>query len=327
MRRLHRSHQIHQLLSAQESVTSHELMERLGISLATLKRDLTYMKNRLHASIIFDRKLNGYRYVGAKMLRAKPNPLPPVWYSAEEIRALLTMQHLLATHHPGGLLEPHIQPLLSRLRGLLGAADGSATEIQKRIHIEFASPCENHFDHFPIIGLALLRRKRLIVRYHARRTEDVIEHEVSPQRLVQHRGHWYLFAWSHLCHDLRAFSMEAIETAELLDTKTKDIDDLKLDRILQTGQGIFSGDNITWATLLFSPEQALRVASERWHPLQVGQIQENGSYLLRVPYTDDQELMMDIFKYGADCKALEPPALVDKVKKEIELMLHRIPKK
>jgi predicted DNA-binding transcriptional regulator YafY len=44
------------------------------------------------------------------------------------------------------------------------------------------------------------------------------------------------------------------------------------------------------------------------------------SYLLRVPYTDDRELIMDILKYGADCQVLEPSSLVDKVLAQIEQM-------
>lgn len=55
------------------------------------------------------------------------------------------------------------------------------------------------------------------------------------------------------------------------------------------------------------------MATERRHPLQTGQIREDGSYLLRVPYTDDRELIMDILKYGADCPVLEHPALARKV--------------
>lgn len=37
-------------------------MEKLGVSWATLKRDLAYLKDRLHAPIIFDRELGGYRF-------------------------------------------------------------------------------------------------------------------------------------------------------------------------------------------------------------------------------------------------------------------------
>ena len=317
---LERIYQIDQILGAQRIVTSAALMERLGVSLATLKRDLTYMKDRLHAPIRFDRTLNGYRYDDDQKRIGPQYDLPGLWFSAEEIHALLTMQHLLANLDSGGLLGPHIQPLLSRLSGLLGAGDGSAEEIQKRIHIETVGAREFQLDHFQIIGSALIRRKRLIVRYRARGTDEVTEREVSPQRLVHYRDNWYLDAFCHLRHDLRAFSIDAIQAAQLLDAKAKDIDDQQMDKIMHSGYGIFSGDHVTWASLLFTPERARWVANERWHPLQTGQLREDGSYLLRVPYTDDRELIMDILKYGADCEVLEPASLIDKVKRQISQM-------
>ena len=120
--------------------------------------------------------------------------------------------------------------------------------------------------------------------------------------------------------DLRAFSIDAIQAAQLLDTKAKDIDDQQMNKIMHSGYGIFSGDHVTWATLQFTPERARWVATERWHPLQTGQLRGDGSYLLRVPYTDDRELIMDILKYGADCQVLEPASLVDKVLAQLEQM-------
>jgi predicted DNA-binding transcriptional regulator YafY len=202
----------------------------------------------------------------------------------------------------------------------LGTGDGSAEEIQKRIHIETVGAREFQLDHFQIIGSALIRRKRLIIRYHARGTDEVTEREVSPQRLVHYRDNWYLDAWCHMRHDLRAFAVDAIKLAQLLDLKAKDIDDQRMNDMVKSGYGIFSGDQVTWAELLFTPERARWVAAERWHPLQVGHTQEDGSYLLRVPYTDDRELIMDILKYGADCQVLEPSSLVDKVLAQIEQM-------
>ena len=54
--------QIDQILGARHSVTRKELQERLGVSWATLKRDIAYMRDRLNAPLIFDRNLGGYRF-------------------------------------------------------------------------------------------------------------------------------------------------------------------------------------------------------------------------------------------------------------------------
>ena len=112
-----RIYQIDQILSGRKFITRKELQERLGVSWATLKRDLAFMKDQLYAPIIFDRDLNGYRFDRETKQIGPQYELPGLWFSAEEIHALLTMQHLLASLDRGGLLGPHIQPLLSRLTG------------------------------------------------------------------------------------------------------------------------------------------------------------------------------------------------------------------
>jgi len=73
--------------------------------------------------------------------------------------------------------------------------------------------------------------------------------------------------------------------------------------------GIFSGENIRWATLRFTSDRAKWVASEKWHPNQKSRFLPNGSYELRIPFTIEHELVMDIMKYGQDVIVMEPEDL------------------
>ncbi|HRC58073.1 MAG TPA: WYL domain-containing protein, partial [Kofleriaceae bacterium] len=66
-----------------------------------------------------------------------------------------------------------------------------------------------------------------------------------------------------------------------------------------------------------TPERARWVAAERWHPKQEGRLLDGGDYELRVPYTDDRELIMDILKYGGDCTVIEPAGLKARVAEEL----------
>ncbi|WP_232415669.1 helix-turn-helix transcriptional regulator [Methyloversatilis universalis] len=308
---------IDQLLAGRKAVPRAELQEKLGVSWATLKRDLAYMKDRLHAPIVFDRDLGGYRFEKEGQRIGPQYELPGLWFSAEEIHALLTMQHLLANLDTGGLLGPHIQPLLARLSGLLGSADNPAEEVKKRIRIETVGARRFHLSHFQAVGSALLRRKRMFIRYHARGTDQETEREISPQRLIYYRDNWYLDAWCHLREDLRAFSLDAVRAADILEKKAKEVSEKRLDQVLGSGYGIFSGDNVTWATLRFTPERSRWVAAEKWHPDQVGRVLEDGCYELKVPYTDDRELMMDIMKFGEDCTVTAPDSLRQAVAKKL----------
>jgi predicted DNA-binding transcriptional regulator YafY len=314
-----RFYQIDQLLNDRRSVSFKELQDRLEVSPATLKRDLAYMRDRLNAPIVFDKELGGYRF--EKQAIGTQYELPGLWFSAEEIHALLTMQHLLAGLDTGGLLGPHIKPLLSRLVALLGTADNSVEQVKNRIKVETVGARRFHLDHFQAIGSALLRRKRLVVDYHARGTDQVTRREISPQRIIYYRDNWYLDGWCHLRNSLRSFSVDAIKRAEILEKKAEDISERKLNDVLGSGYGIFSGKEVEWAVLQFSPEKARWVASEKWHSQQKSKFLSDGTYELRVPYSDPRELIMDILRHGSEVKVISPDELKAAVISEAEKLI------
>lgn len=320
MDRTERLYKIDLLLNEQPGISFDSLLERLEVSRATLKRDLAYMKERLNAPIVHDRFLGGYRFDRETKHVGDQYELPGLWFSAEEIHALLTMQHLLSNLDTGGLLGPHIKPLLSRLTALLGAAENPAEEIKKRIFVQNVGTREFHLDQFQAVGSATLRRKRLMIDYFAKGKGEDTQREISPQRLVYYRNNWYLDAWCHLRDDVRAFALDSIRRAETLEKRAKDVTQRALNDALGSGYGIFSGKDIKWATLRFTPERARWVSHERWHPEQQGKVLEDGSYELKIPYTKDPELLMDILKFGADCRVVGPKELKDRAATEIRRM-------
>jgi len=99
-----------------------------------------------------------------------------------------------------------------------------------------------------------------------------------------------------------------------------EVSDAKLDAIFGPSYGIFSGGRIRWARLRFSPERTPWVKDEQWHPKQEGQLKPDGSYLLRIPYTDHRELIMDILKHGAHCEVSGPAGLRKLVAEEVGKM-------
>lgn len=323
MDRTERFYKIDQIINERTLVPFKELQDELEVSRATLKRDLEYMRNRLNAPIVWDRDLGGYRFDKVSPQIGGQYELPGLWFNSSEVHALLTMQHLLANVDPGGILTPHIQPLMSRLNALLGAADNTAEEIRKRILIVGQGKRHMKIEHFERVGSALLRRKRMTITYFARGKGETTEREVSPQRLVHYRENWYLDAWCHLRDELRNFSVDSISRVEVLEKKAKDVSRASMDEVLGPGYGIFSGKELQWAKLRFTPERARWVAQEYWHPKQRGVMEADGSYVLEVPYADDPELVMDILKFGADVEVLGPTNLKRRVKMEIGKMADR----
>ncbi len=293
-------------------ITSFSLMqERTGASRATLYRDIRFMRDRLRMPIVFDPVRDGYHLEECKSSSKMPTQteLPGLWFNETEIHALLTMQQLISGLDRGGLLDRHLKPLMARLKELLGSADHTAGEVQKRVKVLGAQSRHFPAPHFAAVGSALLRRQRLLIRYRARYNDEPSEREISPQRLVHYRDNWYLDAWCHLREGLRCFSVDAIEQTEILPRQAKNISTKELDEILGSGYGIFSGREVQWAKLRFGPERARWVRAECWHPEQKSRTGPDGSFFLEIPYAQPQELVMDILRHGADVEVIAPESL------------------
>ena len=308
--RTERFYKIDQLLQSRRPgvVPIATFLEELDISLATFKRDLEYMRDRLFAPIVWDREQNGYRFEAKEEDKGHPYQLPGLWFNPAEAQALLTMEHLIEGLEPS-LLGPHLEPLKVRLRALLSAGDHSAEQVRKRIRVSPFGARRHEPKHFSLIASAVLGRNRLAVTYFNRTRNEETHREISPQRLVYYRANWYLDAWCHLRNDIRSFGLDAIRSAEMVAGKVKEVPDAELDEVLASGYGIFSGKKVQWATLRFTPERARYVALEEWHPKQRARWEKDGSYVLEVPYSAEGELVMDILKFGPEMEVIEPASL------------------
>jgi predicted DNA-binding transcriptional regulator YafY len=310
MDRTERFYKIDQLLKGGKSVSFARLSEIVGVSRATLKRDLVYMRDRLNAPIEYVRSSNGYRFGKP---RAGPRyELPGLWFNAAEIYALLTTLQLLENLQPGEL-GAHAGSLVERLHAILGSGDHTWQEVERRIRIFQPERRTGDTAWFSVIAAALLKRSRLFVRHYNRNEDRVTEREVSPQRLVHYRDNWYLDAYCHLREDLRSFAVDAIQNAVLRDAEAKEVPKAELDEYLGSGYGIFAGRRVEWASLKFTPKAARWVSVQCWHPDERHRVESDGSYILELPYADDRELVMEILKHGPDVEVLAPASLRKRV--------------
>jgi predicted DNA-binding transcriptional regulator YafY len=313
--RTERFYKIDRLLRQHKHVPVGRFLDELDVSLATFKRDIEYMRSRLHAPIQWDRESNGYAFTSP----AKDAPryeLPGLWFNASEIYALLMMEQLLENIDPG-VLARRLEPLKARLAALLGSADHSAEEVRRRIRVLTMGSRGLPSAGFETAANALLNRKRLFIRYRGRVNDEDTAREVSPQRLVHYRDNWYLDAWCHMRNGLRSFSMDCVRDAEMRPGDAIDVPATDLDAALGRSYGIFSGAAVAWAKLRFSPVAARWVAAESWHPEQKAGFAADGSYVLEVPYSDDRELLRDILKFGPDVEVLGPETLRARVKEAL----------
>ncbi len=315
MERGERFYRIHRALKGGKCLPLAFFTEELGVSRATFKRDIEYLRDRYGAPLVWDTERRGYRY--DELAPGADNfELPGFWLSASEIHALLAMQAML-DDAGGGFLSDQVAPIMGRLEKVLEESQLSIPQVRKRIRILRQSARVAEPAAFALVAQAVLERKRVAIRYFNRASDERTERQISPQRLIHYRDNWYVDAWCHLRKDIRTFSLDAIEQAQVSEEKAKDLPEKELDRYLGSSYGIFSGEAAATAVLRFTPTRARWVSRERWHPEQKSRFDEHGHYVLEVPYRDDRELVMDILRHGSEVEVMGPDALRKRVREEL----------
>lgn len=318
MDRTERFYRIEDLLQKRLIVPIEVFLKELEVSAATFKRDLEYLRDRLHAPIVWDREAGGYRL--EKVAGHQKFQLPGLWFNASEIHALLTMQQLLSSLGPG-LLTPHVEPLLARLRALIENEKMPADAFEKRIRIQRLNARTYEPAHFPPVVTAVLQRKRLVIAHHNKFRNETLQREVSPQRLNHYQENWYLDAWCHVRNGMRSFALDAISGAVIKEEAAIEVADQALMDELDAGYGVFSGGALEWAELAFTAQRARWVSKEVWHPEQISWEAEDGTYHLKLPFSDVREIGIDILRHAGEVRVIAPPSLRAHVKARLQAAL------
>ena len=297
-------------------LSKQEILDALEISDATFKRDLEKMRDFYNYDIVYDRFDNGYRLVNTD----QTYELPGLMFTHKELLALLTIQNMMAELEPS-LLGPKLQPLQDRLADLLASEGLSIQSLTKRIRAVHAGKRRLQLQSFQSVAQGTLERKKLHVHHFNRTRNETTERDISPQQLVHYRDNWYVDAWCHKREKLLSFSVDAITRCDILEEAAKEMDQKEVQKQMQTGYGIFSGQDVKWAKLKFSAERARWVQNEEWHPDQKGSVNSDQSYTLELPYSDERELIADILGFGPEVVVMGPASLKDKVFETVKNMM------
>lgn len=320
MDKLNRLYKLHGLLRRMRlPVPLARIQDELGCSERTARRAIAELRELLDAPLEYDGDRNGYRYVGP---RADSFELPGLWFSPEEIYALLTSYQLLDALQPG-LFEPYLAPIRTRLKTLLAHNRASAPDLGQRIRLLQIAARPTDLPKFRSVATALLTRKRLRILYHGRARDATTERNVSPQRLVYYRSNWYLDTWCHTRNAFRHFALDRLQPVAILDEDAQEFAQTELDEHFASAYGIFAGRPTATAVLRFTSSAAKWVADEQWHPQQESAVLADGSYELRVPYSRPEELVMDVLKYGPEVEVIGPGDLRERVAGSLAAALER----
>ncbi len=315
MNRLARLNALHLALRRRRHpVSAQELMVELECSRSTLYRTIGMLRDHFDAPVV-NRPGLGYIYDGET---ADSFELPGLWFRREELEALLVMDQLLNETQPS-VLGASLAPLRKRLKRILDqGCSGAEPFPAHRFRLLRAHPREVSAREFQIVASAIVERRQVRFTYEARSSGETTRRTASPLRLVYYRDQWYWDCWDEGRDSLRTFSLDRTSEAERLAAAARDVPRERLSEHYGAGYGIYAGPPKGEARLRFTPRRTRWVADERWHWQQSAQRLPDGSLELTVPYSEVEELVSEILRYGPDVQVLEPPELVEIVRQRLQ---------
>lgn len=307
MSRALRITQIDQLLHNRRVVSLQTFLDTLEVSRATFKRDLEFLRDQLNAPIVFDRERGGYRF-DAQSATGPKYELPGLWLSGQEAFALLTAHELLEHLEPG-LLSEHIAPIKSRLMALLAHEHITPDTVARKLNLVQKMRRHLPSKFFTPVAHATLTERRLQITHFNRHSGEQTERLISPLRLTHYRDNWYVDAWCHQKAAVRSFSIDAIQSVQLLPDAIHPVSRSQLDQALGEGYGIYRGKKKETAHLRITPRRAQWSAHIVWHARQKTWWDDDGYFHVTFPYTDDREVLSDIQALLPDITVQAPDSL------------------
>ena len=311
MDRLRKLTELEKCFAEKKERTPKHLMEKIECSRHTLYRIIEMAVNEFNMPLHYDRKKRVWRLEESD----GQIKVPYTWFSAKDVRVLLT---LLETYRdmPFGIMGHEIDPFKKKLEGIMNNENGEIGELFRKIKV--IPICFRKLDDhtMPAVCEALAMNRRLRISYRGRQNNELSEREISPIQLVRYRDNWYLDAFCHKRNNLRIFSLDRIEKVGVVDERARKASRKELEEYFAESYGIFSGKPKATAVLKFSAVISKWVSCEKWHPKQETSYDKDGSYILKFPYSDERELILDIMRYGDSVEVLAPKTLREAVKEK-----------
>ncbi len=305
---LERIYFFHKEITENRYPNASSITREFEVSRATAHRDITYLRDRLLAPLCYDSSKGGYYY------EEKDFRLP--FEDSPRLLFFLAILHKLAEESGlSGLKE--VEDLKRCLGELLSG------DFKKLIDSIY---CERIEVEYLDTGIF----EKIIQAFYRGLTLEIVYQKVGgnpekriihPLRLINYQGRWYILAFCELRNAIRLFHASRIIEIELGNKKRDDklLNIINTDEFLEKAFGIFKGDSVKLARILFTGIAADIVNNQKWHKDQRIEKADDG-IILSLPVADLPEIMMKVLQFGSNARVLEPPELVEMITKEIRKM-------
>jgi len=284
--------------------TIKELVEKCGVNIRTVYRDMVALSADLKIPVYNDRKR--WKLNESRML-------PPIRFTLPEaLNIFLAARLMLSYSHR---YDPNVDATFTKLSSVLPPA--LSEQVRKAMDwMQKLEKDEKHMRILATVAEAWVSQRRLRIAYRSLPAEKATERVIEPYYIQPAApGHAsYVIGYCHLKNAIRTFKIERIESAELTDEHYMIPADFDANEFFGSSWGIVVEGEVKTVRLRIEDRDIIRIMQETiWHPSQVLEKQKDGSVIMTLRVTDTVDLYTWILGWGEKIEVLEPKGLREEV--------------
>jgi predicted DNA-binding transcriptional regulator YafY len=289
------------------------------ISIATINRDIEFMRDRLNAPIEYDALKRGYYY------SEKTYRLPMAYTSEVNLLAFGMAKNILSLYRETPLYEPSVNFVEEILAPL--TSEGKNEWLKNRIIVPKIASARVDTNLWEIVVKGLKENRIITFDYIGIGDEGYQSRKVRPYQLLFDSGVWYLFGYSEERRAIRTFSLSRMKNAAL----TKELFTLpnNFDYNETTGNsyfGVYSGQEKYQFSIECYEDAAIYAAERQWADDQKI-IENDDGITIKFSSTQYYTVLQWVLSCGCNAVPQKPRQLVDDWGWHIQEMRKRKPKK
>lgn len=308
-------------IRAEEFPSVPELADAWEVDARTIKRDVEFMRDRLLAPIVYDRKRRGYTY-------SEPSwSLPAIPMKEGDLFSLLLARHALEQYENLPTSDA-LEHVFSYITGSVGRALRLNPE-KILADFSFIPPPSISIDSdiWSELCQSMLRRHTVKMDYQSRSKREPRTYRVDPLHVANIHGEWYVFARSHYKGDIIQFAIGRMVRVAGTDEPFERPVDFNAEEIVHNTFGGFSPMNQKQVEVrvLVSDSWLMEVSEKQWHPDQKVIHRKNGDIEIRFPVSAEGtvpflNVISWVLSMGRHARVLAPKKLKQLVADEIQAM-------
>jgi predicted DNA-binding transcriptional regulator YafY len=313
---LERMMRIHQAILSGKYPNAATLAREMEVSTKSIHRDIEFMRDRMQLPIEYDGSRFGYHYLG------EVGAFPTLHITEGELFALVVAEKALQQYRGTNFEKPLLSAIKKMEQSLPDTISINFADWEQTISFRTRAEPILDLEIISVLAKATAERQQLEISYRKPGQREIEKRVVDPYHLGNINGEWFMFAHDHLRKDIRTFVPARIKSMKPTGQTFARPQKFSLEKRLRDSFGVHSAQGEFQIVIRFNEMVADYIREKRWHDSQKLIELTDGGVELHLKLSSLFEVERWILGWSGNAVVIQPPELIELVRKAAENILH-----